>query len=734
VTAATGPMLNIALDYIVRGFAVVPIGHKQKAPKIKAWEKLDITADNAGKFFNGAEQNIGVLLGARSNGLVDVDLDCTEAVRLAPYFLPATEAVFGRASKPSSHYLFYIDDAPEKATEQLKDENKQTIIELRMGGGGAAAQTVFPGSTHPSGETIQWVKDGTPAKSVYVTLKRAITKIAIGVILMRQWPKGSGHEAALTLGGVLARCGWEGEEIGEFVGILTRVAGEQATDDDNRRTARDAAQAHANGQHSFGFPKLSEDWGEKSAKAIAKILGYKVEKSARAATSPGEATIDPDVARVNETYALVIVGDKTVVLKLVANDISFLTMSAFDQWHANQYVIREKKIPLAKYWMSHPQRKQYEGIVFDPSRLETPSHFNLWRGFAIEPRPGDCSKFLAHLRDNVCRGDEPLYNWVVGWLADIVQHPAKKIGTSLALRGPQGVGKTKVGEVFGSLMGPHYALVSDPRFITGRFNGHLVSCILLHCDEAFWAGDHAAEGKLKDLVTGDHHFVEFKGKEAVRVRNHVRLLVSGNQNWLVPAGFGERRFATLDVGEDHKEDHAYFAAIDAEMDNGGREALLYHLLNFDLTAVNLRTIPKTTALLDQKLSSLDPEQGWWLDVLSRGELPWGCEWGRECATSKLCDTYIKHAQRHGARRKASETQLGIFLKKHVPGLRRNLKGQYDIWTEASGIKNIAGPTYQFPPLLDCRNAFESAMQQQFAWDEKQDWTHAPSPHQDITEL
>src|ERR1035437_3883116 len=119
MSAGTLPILSIAQDYIARRFAVVSINYKQKAPKIKAWEKLNITADNAANFFNGADQNIGVQLGARSNGLADVDLDCAEAFRLAPYFLPPTDAVFGRASKPSSHFLFYIDDAPEKATEQL---------------------------------------------------------------------------------------------------------------------------------------------------------------------------------------------------------------------------------------------------------------------------------------------------------------------------------------------------------------------------------------------------------------------------------------------------------------------------------------------------------------------------------------------------------------------------------------------------------------------------------------
>jgi len=439
--------------------------------------------------------------------------------------------------------------------------------------------------------------------------------------------------------------------------------------------------------------------------------------------------VDANIAELNETYALVIVGGKTAILKTEGNDISFLTIGAFDQWHANKHVTwNDKKIPLGKFWMSHAQRRQYSGITFDPSRHEVPGQYNLWRGFAVEPMPGDCSKLLAHLKDNICRGDNVLYNWVVGWFADIVQHPARKSGTSLVLRGPQGVGKTKIGEVIGSLLVPHYSLVSDPRYVTGRFNSHLISCLLLHCDESFWAGDRAAEGRLKDLVTGADHFIEFKGREPIRIRNYVRLLVCGNQNWLVPAGFAERRFATLDVGEDHMQDNAYFAAIDAEMDNGGREALLYHLLNFDLTTVNLRIIPKTTALLDQKLSSLDAEQGWWLDVLSRGELPWGCELNSNfCPSDRLSDRYVRHAGRHGVRRKSIQTQLGIFLTKHVPGLRRHTRGCYFIWTRTGGIKETTGTTYEFPSLEECRMAFASALQHDFTWDEKVAWTHEPPP-------
>jgi hypothetical protein len=110
---------------------------------------------------------------------------------------------------------------------------------------------------------------------------------------------------------------------------------------------------------------------------------------------------------------------------------------------------------------------------------------------------------LDHLRNNVCQGSNKLYHWVSGWFAQIVQRPQQKIGTSLVLRGKQGVGKTKVGEVIGSLLGSHYVLAPEPRFITGRFNAHLIPCLLLHADEGFWAGDKQAEGKLKNLENGD---------------------------------------------------------------------------------------------------------------------------------------------------------------------------------------------------------------------------------------
>jgi hypothetical protein len=237
----------------------------------------------------------------------------------------------------------------------------------------------------------------------------------------------------------------------------------------------------------------------------------------------------------------------------------------------------------------------------------------------------------------------------------------------------------------------------------------MLSCLLLVADEGFWAGDYTAASKVRDLISGKTHPIELKGKEAEWVDNHIRLLVIGNADWIVPAGLKERRFATLDVGEDRVQDHAYFAAIDAEMNNGGREALLHHLLNYDLRQINLREIPRTAALVEQQIATLTPDQAWWLDILRRGELP-GLSQDRCCDSSLLYHHYTDHLEQSGRSRKSMETGLGIFLRKVVgPDLidRRSVDRSYR--------------HYRFPSLTECRHRFSEIMKADLKWDDQEDW-------------
>jgi hypothetical protein len=147
------------------------------------------------------------------------------------------------------------------------------------------------------------------------------------------------------------------------------------------------------------------------------------------------------------------------------------------------------------------------------------------------------------------------------------------------------------------------------------------------------------------------------------------------------------------------------------MNNGGREALLHHLLSFDLSRINLRKIPRTAALVEQQIASLTPDQAWWLDVLSRGELPGLC--GDCCCNSQaLYEHYTRRLERSGRTRKSMETGLGIFLRKAIgPDFtdQRVVQGQHRF------------RRYTFPSLVECRRRFAEMMRADLAWDEQQTW-------------
>src|SRR5262249_42316003 len=153
--AAAMTSLDIALDYIARGWNPVPVPPRTKGPSRNGWQTRLIDAASAPHFFTHNE-NVGIILGPMSHGLTDIDLDCPEAVAIAPYVLPQTKAIFGRTSKRCSHWLYYTDLAinAENATVKYNDpRTKGAVVELRIGGD-KGAQTIFPGSTHPSGEAI----------------------------------------------------------------------------------------------------------------------------------------------------------------------------------------------------------------------------------------------------------------------------------------------------------------------------------------------------------------------------------------------------------------------------------------------------------------------------------------------------------------------------------------------------------------------------------------------------
>lgn len=443
-----------------------------------------------------------------------------------------------------------------------------------------------------------------------------------------------------------------------------------------------------------------------------------------------EEAVDKDLRVMNEKFA--IIGNWNGKCRVIEEvwDATLkrfrVTKQSFDdfrnRWlHVGKALVGPNNQPVTKpmghWWLAHPNRRQYDTLVFAPGQ-ETPNAYNLWRGFACDARPGDCGLFLDHLKNNVCRGVPEYYDYLIKWMASSVQKPDSPGYSAIVMRGGQGTGKGFTAKTLGSLFGRHYMQVTDPKHLVGSFNAHLRDCVLLFGDEAFYAGDKKHESILKMLITEELLTIEAKGVDAEAGANCVHLMMASNEHWVVPAGLDDRRFFVLDIGDDQKNQHDYFQKMQAQLNLGGREALLHHLMTMDLKGFNVRNVPKTAALQQQKVYSFSPEEEWWYQKLKEGRLlTEHSRWMTEICTLDLQADFINYSRNFSTTRRSNATRLGFAIQRFVPEMKTEQRRTPVEVTMPDGTKkNIMRPYfYMFPSLEACRAVWDKHFGGPFDW-------------------
>lgn len=438
-----------------------------------------------------------------------------------------------------------------------------------------------------------------------------------------------------------------------------------------------------------------------------------------------EFIVDPAMSELNDKHAVIgNIGGKCRIIEAVVDDIlgrERITITSFEDFR-NRYSNRKVQVgettdgdpkykPLGHYWLDSPLRRQYDHIGFRPQG-DIPGTYNLWKGFAYEPREtGKAQRYLDHVRDNVCSGNAELYSYVIRWMARVVQDPASAGQVAIVLRGGKGTGKSVFATVFGRLFGTHHIHIANPSHLVGNFNAHLRNVISLFADEAFFAGDKKHESILKALITEDTLQIEGKGIDTETQPNYIHMIMASNDPHVIRATGDERRYCVLDMGEGKKQDAAYFQAMFDDLRDGGYEDLLYHLQTVDLTGFEVRNVPQTDALREQKLLSLTDHEEWWYRKLCEGRIVEKHEdWQGEARKGDIIDDYLGQAERWKQARRGTETSLGRFLKRVVPHLqqtqRRELVKDWDYDRGISTEKYERPYYYLFGSLEQCRAAWE----------------------------
>jgi phage/plasmid primase-like uncharacterized protein len=432
---------------------------------------------------------------------------------------------------------------------------------------------------------------------------------------------------------------------------------------------------------------------------------------------------DKEIEKLNVDYAIVLVSGKCLILRESINpvsgkpDLNFMSPTDFRTFFANKFAydpVSKKSENLAEAWLTSPMRREYQGIVFKPGAANLPHFYNLWKGFAVEPKKGDWAPFMMHIYNVIAKKNEDRFKYILAWMARIVQDPGgDKPGTCIALRGKQGIGKSFLWTMYGQVFGKHFIHITNQSQLVGRFNNILKDALFVFVDEGFWAGDRSAEGVLKGLITENYHVIEPKGKDPFQVENHINLAMASNNSWIVPAALEERRFFVVDVADTYMKDSGYFRGLANCLLNEGLQAMLYDLLEYDISSIDLRVFPRTEALFDQILSSLDSVGKYWFETLRAGTMDSDGYWPSWVVTSKFYEDYLDFAKTAGNRFPVADRQFTKQLKQYCPGIPGDIES--NIRRTRKNVETKPLWVLELPSLESCRAQFESIVQMKIDW-------------------
>lgn len=251
------------------------------------------------------------------------------------------------------------------------------------------------------------------------------------------------------------------------------------------------------------------------------------------------------------------------------NGYDFISKETLHNIYENLFMFEK---PFTKKWVADFKIREYETYDFCPPPFYiSDSTFNLFNGFVHEKIlpfeitdeeiASNSQPFIKHLWYLSGKNNEVL-EYILDYLAQMVQEPADLPRTAIVFKSEQGVGKNLFFESFAEkILGDEY-LLSTPNIdhILGRFP-LINQKILVLMDEANGKDSFLANDKIKNFITAKHINYEKKGIDGVNIKNCSRMMFFTNNDFPVKIEQTDRRFVVVECASDVKNNTPYFKAL-----------------------------------------------------------------------------------------------------------------------------------------------------------------------------
>ena len=334
-----------------------------------------------------------------------------------------------------------------------------------------------------------------------------------------------------------------------------------------------------------------------------------------------------------DKFALSTIGSMVRVIDLqevgkITNGIDSSTLSLYKREDASVLMKRVlEEVPVVtkpkddiENFYTDPNTRVYRSTCFNPNAAKE-DELNLWSDPPITPIAGDWGMLKAHLVDVVCSSCPIKSDYLIKFLAHMLQKPDEKPGVMIVLKGQQGTGKGALLQIVQRIWQGTSLFTSNIEHVVGRFTGALELSYVVLLDEALFRGNRKGVDRLKSLLTESRCQIEEKGQPTRSIKSIHRFFATTNHDQFGHTDIDDRRHAFFEVSNCRQNDQEYFGRLFAAInDDNVIAAMMHDLKILDLTSFNVRVAPRTDDHGAQILKSLSGLDRYWYHLLSLGEI------------------------------------------------------------------------------------------------------------------
>jgi hypothetical protein len=248
----------------------------------------------------------------------------------------------------------------------------------------------------------------------------------------------------------------------------------------------------------------------------------------------------------------------------VGEDLCFYTenkiINTFNHLKSGVFNDKGEEKKFVTVWIGDETIRLYNKMDFLPynDKQPIPKHiFNLFRGF----NPNKDAEYDYSKKDKIlkpfldlglelCGGDKTHFDYLMKYIADIIQNPQIKNPIAFIIKGKHGTGKNVWLYAVGLILGiQHYISSSNPKDFFGEYAEGFYHKLLVNMNECEGKDTFDFEGRIKSFITEDKITLNRKFVQPITIMNLARLIIFTNKTNPIPIDIRskDRRYVVYDT-------------------------------------------------------------------------------------------------------------------------------------------------------------------------------------------